>query len=147
MTASAAPPGQPVEVFWRPGCPYCSSLRRGLARRGVTATWRNIWDDEEARSFVRSANAGSETVPTVRIGAVVLTNPSGARVAELAGAAGSGGATAAQRSPTVRAASWLPLVVLVVLSLVFDAQGHTGLSWAVDPFAVAAWWFTRPLRR
>ena len=27
-----------VEVMWRPGCPYCSSLRRGLRRAGVVTT-------------------------------------------------------------------------------------------------------------
>ncbi|MGI8523371.1 MAG: glutaredoxin domain-containing protein, partial [Nocardioides sp.] len=52
VTASSATPVQAVEVFWRPGCPYCSMLRRGLARRGVAATWRDIWDDEDARGFV-----------------------------------------------------------------------------------------------
>lgn len=87
MTASSATPVQAVEVFWRPGCPYCSMLRRGLARRGVAATWRDIWDDEDARGFVRSVNGGCETVPTVRVGTTVLTNPSGAQVARAAGVA------------------------------------------------------------
>ncbi len=71
------------EVFWRPGCPFCSGLRRDLRRRGIEAEWRNIWSDEQARAFVRSANGGDETVPTVRVGTVVLTNPSGAEVAAL----------------------------------------------------------------
>jgi len=62
-------------------------LRRALARRGVAATWRDIWDDEDARGFVRSVNGGCETVPTVRVGATVLTNPSGTQVARAAGVA------------------------------------------------------------
>ena len=65
-----------VEVYWRPGCPYCASLRRRLGRRGVPARWHNIWADDSARGFVRSVNAGDETVPTVRVGESTLTNPS-----------------------------------------------------------------------
>ncbi len=72
-----------AEVYWRPGCPYCSALRRDLSRRGVPSRWHNIWDDQAAREFVRSANSGSETVPTVRIGSATLTNPRGAQVAAL----------------------------------------------------------------
>lgn len=45
--------------------------------------WHNIWDDEQARAFVRSVNNGDETVPTVRVGPTTLTNPSGAQVARL----------------------------------------------------------------
>ncbi len=65
-----------VAVYWRPGCPYCASLRRQLARRAVPARWHDIWADESARAFVRSVNAGNETVPTVRVGEQILTNPS-----------------------------------------------------------------------
>ncbi len=75
--------GIEVEVYWRPGCPYCHRLRRTLARRGIQAQWRNIWDDDTARSFVREANDGDETVPTVRVGRRVLTNPDGAQIAAL----------------------------------------------------------------
>ncbi len=125
-------------------------LRRGLARRGVAATWRDIWDDEDARGFVRSVNGGCETVPTVRVGTTVLTNPSGAQVARAAGLAVRRARGVRPRAGRDRAAlrvvSWLPVAVLVVLSVVLDAHGHAGLNWAVDPFAVAAWWFTRPLR-
>lgn len=74
-----------AEVFWRPGCPYCISLRHALKRDGTVATWRNIWEDDEARAFVRSVNNGNETVPTVRVGDKVATNPSGAQVAAMLG--------------------------------------------------------------
>lgn len=76
-------PNPTPEVFWRPGCPFCRELRRDLGRRGIEARWLNIWSDGEARGFVREVNGGNETVPTVRVGAVVLTNPSGAEVAAL----------------------------------------------------------------
>ncbi len=72
-----APAGSaPLEVFWRPGCPFCLKLRADLAARGVRAQWRNIWEDPEARAVVQAANHGNETVPTVRVGATTLTNPS-----------------------------------------------------------------------
>lgn len=136
-----------VEVYWRPGCPYCSSLRRALARRGVAASWRNIWDDEEARELVRTANDGAETVPTVRVGSRMLSNPRAVDVARFAGVVAPGRTPSAGQRRALRALSWLPTVVLVIASVVLDAAGHTGLSWAVDPFALAAWWLTRPLRR
>lgn len=75
----------PVEVFWRPGCPYCRRLRRDMDRLGVPADWRNIREDDLARDVVRRANAGDETVPTVRVGQRMLTNPSAELVASVAG--------------------------------------------------------------
>ncbi len=70
-----------VEAFFRPGCPFCWRLRLSLAARGISATWTNIWRDDEARNTVRLANNGDETVPTVRIGDWMRTNPSGGKVA------------------------------------------------------------------
>ena len=72
-----------LEVFWRPGCPFCSRLRRGMDRRGVPAVWRDIWSDDDAREVVRAANGGNETVPTVRLGEAVLVNPRSDEVADL----------------------------------------------------------------
>ena len=64
-----------VVVYWRPGCGYCARLRRGLRRMKVATDELNIWDDRAAAAFVRSVNAGDETVPTVVIGATTLVNP------------------------------------------------------------------------
>lgn len=80
----------PIEVYWRPGCPYCLRLRRDLDRLGLRADWRNIWEDEAARDIVQRANGGDETVPTVRVGEKYLTNPPARLVATLAGAAPAG---------------------------------------------------------
>lgn len=51
--------------------------------RGIEDQWHNISDDDTACSFLRQANRGEETVPTVAVGQQVLTNPSGAQVAAL----------------------------------------------------------------
>jgi len=137
-----------AEVYWRPGCPYCSALRRDLSRRGVPSRWHNIWTDPDARAFVRSANSGSETVPTVRIGATTLTNPRGGHVATLV----TGGAGVVDRRTQwmwrVRwILSWLPTIALLVVGEVLTRSGHPGIGWGLDAVAVGAWWLTRPLRR
>lgn len=65
-----------VEVLWRPGCPFCVNLRRGLRRRGVTMTDIDIWEDPDAAARVRAVTGGDETVPTVFVGSRALVNPS-----------------------------------------------------------------------
>jgi hypothetical protein len=42
----------------------------------VVVRLHNIWEDDGARDFVRRHNRGNETVPTVAVGAEVVTNPS-----------------------------------------------------------------------
>ncbi|MCY7300017.1 MAG: NrdH-redoxin [Ilumatobacteraceae bacterium] len=76
-------------VYWRPGCPFCSMLRVGLARQGIAYREVNIWEDPEAAAFVRSVARGNETVPTVTVGSVSLVNPSAGEVADLMAAAGN----------------------------------------------------------
>lgn len=138
-----------VEVLWRPGCPYCSALRRDLNRRGVPARWRNIWEDGRAQELVRAANNGNETVPTVVIGDRTLTNPRWSQLQPLLGDGPWNDPAGRTRmnAETRHVLSWMPVIALVVLSFVLEAAGHTGASWAVDPLVLAAWWFTRPLRR
>lgn len=65
-----------VEVLWRPGCPFCSSLRRGLRRAGIATVEHDIWADPSAAARVRTATGGDETVPTVVIGSTAMVNPS-----------------------------------------------------------------------
>lgn len=64
-----------VEVYWRPGCPYCNRLLRHFDDAEVSYRLHNIWEDDEARSFVRAHNNGNETVPTVVLFDAVVTNP------------------------------------------------------------------------
>lgn len=72
-----------VTFYWRPGCPFCVSLRRGLSRRGIPFEAVNIWDDPDAAARVRAAAGGNETVPTVVIGEQALVNPSVGQVESL----------------------------------------------------------------
>jgi glutaredoxin len=60
-------------------------LERALSSAGVSYQRRNIWDDAEAAEFVRLANNGNETVPTVLIGTDVYTNPPASFVLEKLG--------------------------------------------------------------
>ena len=83
---AAGSPG--VTVYWRPGCPYCMSLRRGLRRAGLATREIDIWTDPAAAAFVRAHAGGNETVPTVILGETVLVNPSARRVVDEAAAAG-----------------------------------------------------------
>ncbi|NUQ98638.1 MAG: mycoredoxin [Streptomyces sp.] len=77
MNDSTTQPTAPaVHVYWRPGCPYCMSLRHGLERTGLPVQWHNIWDNDPDAAYVRSINQGNETVPTVDVAGTALTNPS-----------------------------------------------------------------------
>jgi len=84
-----APDGDPVvTVYWRPGCPFCMALRRGLRRSGLATREVDIWAEPAAAAFVRTHAGGNETVPTVDVGGTVLVNPSARRVVDEAAAAG-----------------------------------------------------------
>ena len=71
-----------VHVYWRPGCPYCTMLRRGLERLGITTIEHDIWSDPQAAAVVRSHANGNETVPTVVIGETGMVNPPAQVVAD-----------------------------------------------------------------
>lgn len=111
----------------------------------MPATWRNIWDDPAARDVVRLVNSGSETVPTVRIGTHALTNPSWRELAPLLGA-GPWQQAPSSTGLLKRVASWSPVALFVIISLVLTFTSHDGVAWGADALAVASWWLTRPLR-
>ena len=69
-----------VHYYWRPGCPFCSMLRRGLDKAGIKTVDHNIWDDQAHAATVRAYADGNETVPTVVIGDVGLVNPTAKQV-------------------------------------------------------------------
>ena len=64
-----------IELYTRPGCPFCFTLRRRLRKHQIGFREINIWNDAQARDRVRAAANGNETVPTVHVGDRWLTNP------------------------------------------------------------------------
>ena len=71
-----------VHFYWRPGCGFCSMLRRGLDRAGIETVDHNIWDDPDHAATVRHHANGNETVPTIVVGDVGMVNPSARQVGE-----------------------------------------------------------------
>jgi glutaredoxin len=63
-------------VYWRPGCPFCLTLRLGLRLTRTPHQLVNVREDPDASAFVRRHNGGDELVPTVVVGDRVLSNPS-----------------------------------------------------------------------
>ena len=76
MNDAPTPTPSAIDLYWRPGCIFCTSLKRGLKRTGIPVRQHNIWEDPEAAGVVRRAAGGSETVPTVLVGGEALVNPS-----------------------------------------------------------------------
>ncbi len=72
-----------VDFYWRPGCPFCMMLEKGLEKKGIEMVKHNIWEDSKAADYVRSVADGNETVPTVKIGEQVRVNPSAREVEKL----------------------------------------------------------------
>lgn len=87
MTTESTNAAATVHVYWRNGCPFCESLRSDLATQEIPASWHDIWSEDGAREFVRSANDGNETVPTVAVNGRTLTNPSVEQILEARDAA------------------------------------------------------------
>jgi mycoredoxin len=71
-----------VHFYWRNGCGFCSSLRRGLDNLGIQTVDHNIWEHPHDAAIVRRYANGNETVPTVVIGDAGMVNPSARQVAE-----------------------------------------------------------------
>lgn len=95
-----------VTFYWRPGCPFCVSLHRGLTRRGIPFEAVNIWENPDAAARVRAAAGGNETVPTVVVGEQALVNPSVAQVESLIEAEAPDLAAALAATPRPRRRKW-----------------------------------------
>jgi glutaredoxin len=74
----ASPDAAPVhlDLYWRPGCGFCSMLQRKLDKLGIDRVEHNIWDDSSDAAIVRHHANGNETVPTIVIGDRGFVNPS-----------------------------------------------------------------------
>lgn len=69
-----------IELYWRPGCASCRSLRAAMQGTGLPVREVNIWRDRKAAARVREVAGGNETVPTVFVGSRALVNPTAAQV-------------------------------------------------------------------
>jgi glutaredoxin len=69
-----------IEFYWRPGCGFCSALRRPLMASGLPVREINIWEEAGAAERVREVAGGNETVPTVIVGSRAMVNPSFAEI-------------------------------------------------------------------
>ena len=76
MSESATDVPTQIDVYWRPGCGFCTGLIRGLDKLGIERIEHNFWDDPADAAIVRQHANGNETVPTVVVGDVGLVNPS-----------------------------------------------------------------------
>ena len=84
--ATATATAARIDLYWRPGCGFCSMLQRKLDKLGIERVEHNIWDDPADAAIVRQHANGNETVPTVVIDGSGFVNPSaGELVAFLAG--------------------------------------------------------------
>ena len=142
-----------VTVYWRPGCPYCAALRRGLRRAGLPTAEVNIWADPEAAGIVRSIAGGNETVPTVVVAGTGLVNPKVRTVLDAVHAVAPDLVANTRPAKGVRGANvlavlqWIVVVALVVASFAVEAAGHAGASWAIDGVNLALFGGFRLLRR
>lgn len=133
-----------IEMLWRPGCPYCSRLRRGLARAGIDTVERDIWADPAAAARVRAATGGDETVPTVLVGARSLVNPSVPQVVAAVraeypddAAALTGVASTTGSRPLRTGAGW---TAVVAPAWVLLALWRPDTTWHLAPVLLAAAW-------
>lgn len=142
---------EPVTVYWRPGCPSCALMLRGLRANEVAFEEVNIWDDPSGAATVRALAHGTETVPTVVVGTVALVNPS---VAKVLTAISGATATGNRYTEHPRRLRRLTIGTILTASLFVDLWGRHSLSWALDGVAVdvyVTWriverWMARRLR-
>lgn len=134
-----------VTVYWRPGCPFCSRLRRDLDGLGLPVTEINIWEDPTGAAVVRSASNGNETVPTVVIGTTALVNPSVRAIMEAVQRIDPGHPDPAEvtvglrRIRRRRMVKWDLVAAILAGSFAAEGAGRSGLSWGLDAVALAVW--------
>ena len=72
----SSPTPRHIDLYWRPGCGFCTMLRGALDRLGIERREHDIWQSDDAAATVRQHADGNETVPTVVIGDQGFVNPS-----------------------------------------------------------------------
>lgn len=70
-----------VTMYTTTWCGYCTRLKHGLEREGISFSEVNIELDDAAAELVMSVNGGNRTVPTLVFpDGTALTNPTVAQV-------------------------------------------------------------------
>lgn len=125
-----------IELYWRPGCTFCTILRRALRRTGLPVREVNIWADPAAAARVRAAAGGNETVPTVFVGPHAMVNPDVTQV--LAAAREHAPELVSEARPSSPARN--PLLVAVVFAVlwVLLAASEPATTYHLAPLLVAA---------
>jgi len=54
-----------LEIFTRPGCPYCRALKRKLEHDGTPFVEYNVQSDAAALQRMLALNGGRRNVPTI----------------------------------------------------------------------------------
>ncbi len=142
------PTATSIEVMWRPGCPFCGSLRRGLSRAGVATTEHDIWSSADAAARVRGATGGDETVPTVFVGDRALVNPSVRQVVDAIRAADpdyrpvSASATVRAGGAGTRKVLSAGLIWTIVVAVAWSVlvAWRPTTTWHLAPLILAAAW-------
>ena len=136
-----------LQVYWRPGCSYCTSMRVALNEGGVDAAWHNIREDVDAAAFVRSAADGNETVPTVRYDDRVLVAPRPAVLLEgLRRDHPELAIRPYRRWQPLRVVQWVGVVALLVLGQLLARAGDPLWAWGADATALAIYLTLRRIR-
>lgn len=79
---SSSAEGSLPTIYTTSWCPFCASLRQGLARLGVEYTEIDIEENPEVATIVEGINGGNRTVPTVVYAdGSTATNPAADEVA------------------------------------------------------------------
>ncbi|MEO6629027.1 MAG: glutaredoxin domain-containing protein [Aquihabitans sp.] len=141
-------PADPIlQVYWRPGCSACTSLRLALVDAGITASWLNIHQDPAAATWVRSVAGGNETVPTIAYGDRVIVAPRPDRIVEDLRLANPDLPIRPYRAwPPLRILQWVTIIALLVTSEALNLAGHSTLSWGADGAALLAFAAIRRVR-
>lgn len=133
-TMAASEPA--LDVFWRPGCGYCTSLRVALAEAGITARWHDIWADPDSAAFVRGVAGGNETVPTVVVADRVLVAPRPRQLIEELRTSRPDLEIDRRQWPPMRIAQWTGVPLVLVAAEMLARGGFVFASWLA--YAVVA---------
>jgi glutaredoxin-like protein len=134
-----------VKIYWRPGCPFCSRLRRDIQHVGLPVREINIWNDSSAAAAVRSVAGGNETVPTVMVGDHAMVNPTALQVLHVVREQAPELLDAVNEDAVRRLARgswWSAALVSAVAATVWFllATGHPTTTYHFAPLLVAAAW-------